>query len=63
VVTCRDTTSLTAVLNGASLLPYLRLSDNAVVIGSGTTQLASTCTVPITAGEDILGITVVYAKN
>jgi hypothetical protein len=60
---CRDTTSSQAETDGATVLPYLRLDDNTVVLGSSTTTLANHCQITLDAGDDISTITVSAAKE
>jgi hypothetical protein len=62
-ISCRDTTSTATVHDGQMVMPYLRLSDYTVMLGSGPTQLTPSCQLPVAAGDDISQLNVNWAKN
>lgn len=62
-ISCRDTTSTAAVNDGQMVMPYLRLSDYTVLLGSGSTQLAPSCQLQVPTGDDIFKMYVNWAKT
>jgi hypothetical protein len=60
---CVDTTNSSLVADGAFVRAYYDLAHDAIVLGSGTTQLSPTCSVSIPAGDDVLYIAVQWLKS
>lgn len=60
---CLDTTNTTALADNTFVRAYYDLAHDAVILGSGTTQLNPTCSISIPAGDDIEHITVQWLKS
>ena len=60
---CVDTTNTTAISDGSVVRAYYDLAHDAVILGSGTTQLAPTCNISIPSGDDVIEIHVQWLKS
>lgn len=60
---CLDTTNVAALMDGAFVRAYYDLAHDAVVLGSGTTQLPVTCSITIPAGDDVQHLEVQWLKS
>lgn len=60
---CLDTTNVAALTDGAFVRAYYDLAHDAVVLGSGTTQLPVTCSITIPAGDDVQHLEVQWLKS
>ena len=60
---CLDTTNMAALTDGAFVRAYYDLAHDAVVLGSGTTQLPVTCSITIPAGDDVQHLQVQWLKS
>jgi hypothetical protein len=60
---CLDTTDTTALQDNTYVRPYYDLAHDAIVLGSGTTQLTVTCSLSIPAGDDVQTIQLQWVKD
>lgn len=60
---CVDTTNTTPLSDGSSVRAYYDLAHDAVILGSGTTQLSPTCNISIPSGDDVIEIHVQWLKS
>jgi hypothetical protein len=60
---CLDTTNTTQLADASFVRAYYDLAHDAVILGSGTTQLTLTCSISIPGGDDIQHITVQWLKS
>jgi hypothetical protein len=60
---CVDTTNSSSISDGAFVRAYYDLAHDAIILGSGTTQLSPTCSISIPAGDDVLYIAVQWLKS
>lgn len=60
---CLDTTNTTSLQDNAFVRAYYDLAHDAIILGSGTTQLQVTCSISIPAGDDVQSITVQWIKS
>jgi hypothetical protein len=60
---CLDTSNTSSIQDNTFVRPYYDLAHDAVIIGSGTTQLALTCSISIPPGDDVAKIRVQWIKN
>ena len=60
---CLDTSNTSSVQDNTFVRPYYDLAHDAVILGSGTTQLALTCSVSIPPGDDVSQIKVQWIKS
>jgi len=60
---CVDTTNSSPLSDGSFARAYYDLSHDAVILGSGTTQLSPTCSISIPSGDDVLEIHVQWLKS
>jgi hypothetical protein len=60
---CVDTTNTSPLSDGSFVRAYYDLAHDAIILGSGTTQLAPTCSVTIPSGDDVSEIHVQWLKS
>jgi hypothetical protein len=60
---CLDATNTAALQDNTFVRAYYDLAHDAIVIGSGTTQLSVTCTIPVPAGDDVQTVQVQWVKS
>lgn len=60
---CLDTTDTNSLQDNSSVRAYYDLAHDAIVMGSGTTQLSVTCSVSVPAGDDVAQIQVQWIKS
>lgn len=60
---CLDTNNSSSVQDNTFVRPYYDLARDAVILASGTTQLALTCSVSIPSGDDVSRIKVQWIKS
>jgi hypothetical protein len=60
---CIDATNINALPDNTFVRAYYDLARDAVILGSGTTQLQVTCSITIPAGDDVQHITVQWLKS
>jgi hypothetical protein len=60
---CLDTTNTTVLQDNTFVRAYYDLAHDAMILGSGTTQLSVTCSITIPAGDDVQSITVQWIKS
>ena len=60
---CKDLVNTGAVADGELVSVWFRPSDNAVLLFHGTTQLPTTCTLPVPAGDAVLRISAQFLKD
>ena len=60
---CMDTTNVAALSDNTFVRAYFDLSHDAVILGSGQTQLSVTCLINIPTGDDIAALTVQWLKS
>lgn len=60
---CKDLVNTGAVTDGELLSVWFRPSDNAVLLFHGTTQLETTCTVPVPNGAPVLRMSAQFLKD
>jgi len=60
---CVDTTDTTPLPDGSFVRAYYDLAHDAIILGSGTTQLAPTCSISIPSGDDVVEIHVQWLKS
>ena len=60
---CVDSTNTTPLSDGSFVRAYYDLAHDAVILGSGTTQLSPTCNISIPSGDDVIEIHVQWLKS
>jgi hypothetical protein len=60
---CLDTSNTSPLQDNTFVRPYYDLAHDAIVLGSGTTQLSLKCSVSIPAGDDVAEIKVEWVKS
>lgn len=60
---CVDTLNTSGLSDGAFIRAYYDLAHDAVVLGSGTTQLLPTCNISIPAGDDVIELHAQWIKS
>jgi hypothetical protein len=60
---CVDTTNASPLSDGSFVRAYYDLARDAVIIGSGSTQLSPTCSISIPTGDDVVEIHVQWLKS
>lgn len=60
---CVDTTDTSPLSDGSFVRAYYDLANDAVILGSGTTQLSPTCSISIPSGDDVVEIHVQWLKS
>jgi hypothetical protein len=60
---CVDTTNTTALSDGSVVRAYYDLAHDAIILGSGTTQLSPTCSITIPSGDDVMEVHVQWLKS
>lgn len=60
---CLDTSDTSALQDNTFVRPYYDLANDTVILGSGTTQLALTCSISIPPGDDVAAIQVLWVKS
>ncbi len=60
---CKDLTSTGPTTDGQFVSVWFRPGDNAVLIFSGTTQLPTTCTLPVPPGDAVTRISAQFLKS
>jgi hypothetical protein len=62
-LTCKVLTGSDAIADAQLLSVWFRPSDNKILLFQGTTQLATTCTVPVPAGDRVTRISAQFLKS
>jgi len=60
---CVDTTNTTALSDGSVVRAYYDLAHDAIILGSGTTQLSLMCSITIPSGDDVMEVHVQWLKS
>jgi hypothetical protein len=60
---CVDTRNTSPLSDGSFVRAYYDLAHDAVILGSGTTQLLPTCSISIPSGDDVIEIHVQWLKS
>jgi hypothetical protein len=60
---CLDTANTSVLQDNTFVRAYYDLAHDAVILGSGTSQLSVTCSISIPAGDDVQSITVQWIKG
>lgn len=60
---CVDTTDTSPLSDSSFVRAYYDLTHDAVILGSGTTQLLPTCNITIPSGDDVEEIHVQWLKS
>jgi hypothetical protein len=60
---CLDTTNTNVLQDNTFVRAYYDLAHDAVILGSGTSQLSVTCSISIPAGDDVQSLTVQWIKG
>jgi hypothetical protein len=60
---CVDTTNTSPLSDGSFVRAYYDLAHDAIILGSGTNQLAPTCSITIPSGDDVSEIHVQWLKS
>lgn len=60
---CVDTTNVSPLSDGSYVRAYYNLSNDSIILGSGTNQLAPTCSINIPPGDDVSQIVVQWLKS
>lgn len=60
---CVDITNTSPISDGAFVRAYYDLAHDAIILGSGTTQLSPTCSITIPPGDDVSEIHVQWLKS
>lgn len=60
---CDDTTNRSPLSDGTYVRAYYDLAHDAILLGSGTTQLAPTCSISVPPGDDVQLMWIQWLKN
>lgn len=60
---CLDMANTASLADNAFVRAYYDLAHDSIIVGSGTTQLSTTCSITIPAGDDVQSITVQWLKS
>jgi len=60
---CLDTTNTSSLQDSTYVRAYYDLAHDAILLGSGTAQLAVTCSISIPAGDDVNVVQVQWVKS
>lgn len=62
ITRCSDLTTTVPVNDGQLVQPYFVIANNSIVVGIGTTQLAFTCNLNVSPGDQVYNLVVQFAK-
>lgn len=60
---CVDTANTSSLLDGSFVRAYYDLARDAIILGSGSTQLQPTCSISVPSGDDVSEIHVQWLKS